>query len=655
MSDFRARIVAELDTSKIPSSIKKIEKERIVLNNFTLNTKGLGAKIQQALNGQKFTLNLTNVKVDNLSTQITGQMRNAGNQAGQQFSQSMLNKINSQINNGGIDASIARVTQKFNQLNTAVNNMGSGSNTTAIQQKLKSLESEFATLHTLQEEFAKGGMSNDQLVAKYNEFNNTLLRIKNSMTVVSAETKQFASAMEVATLQNKMESWLNNNTRATKAYGTQVQNYINTLKHLSAQGNVSTADLNKIADGFKKVDMAAESAGLKGKSFGSSISGAFKSITRYVGVSTLIYSAFNAIKSGVQDVIALDTSLVDLQKTTNATSNQLKEFYFSANDTAKQLGATTEEVIQAAADWSRLGYSIKDAQTMAEVSSIFSSISPDMDMEMATDGLVSAMKAFNIEADDALDGIASKINAIGNSQAVSNGDIVEFLTRSSSAMHEANNTLEETIALGTAATEITRDAASVGNALKTVSMRIRGYDEETEEYVGGIEELEGDIADLTKSVEHPLGVSLFRDDAKTEFKSTAELLRDISAVYDELTDKQQANLLEKLAGKRQGQIVAAILNNFDAVDKSLVTMADSAGSAMNEMEIIEQSLEFKLNALKETAVGVFQNLFQTDEMGTVIDILTDILEIFDFLTEKLGLFGTIIAGIGITAFIKNFD
>lgn len=32
-----------------------------------------------------------------------------------------------------------------------------------------------------------------------------------------------------------------------------------------------------------------------------------------------------------------------------------------------------------------------------------------------------------------------------NSQAVSNADIIEFLTRSSSAMKEANNTLEETI------------------------------------------------------------------------------------------------------------------------------------------------------------------------------------------------------------------
>ncbi len=81
----------------------------------------------------------------------------------------------------------------------------------------------------------------------------------------------------------------------------------------------------------------------------------------------------------------------------------------------------------------------------------------------------------------------------------------------------------------------------MGNALKTVSMRIRGYDEETEEYVGGLEELNGDIADLTKTVEHPLGVSLFKDEEKTEFKSTLELLRDISAIYDELTDKQQAN------------------------------------------------------------------------------------------------------------------
>ena len=78
------------------------------------------------------------------------------------------------------------------------------------------------------------------------------------------------------------------------------------------------------------------------------------------------------------------------------------------------------------------------------------------------------------------------------------------------------------------------------NALKTVSMRIRGYDEETEEYVGGIEELSGEIADLTKTANNSSGISLFKDEDKTEYKSTTELLRDISKIYDDLTDKQQA-------------------------------------------------------------------------------------------------------------------
>lgn len=652
MSNFSANIQAILDTTKIPSQIKNIEKSTtITLRKFTLDTTGLPSQIQASLDKHKFTINLDGIKMNN----ITNQMQSAGNQAGQAFSQSLVNKINTKISTGGIEASIAKVQQKFAALSSTMKGLEASSISSAMTDKMKQVETDLVRLNQLQEQFAAGGMSNETLVSSYKEFSDVLLRVRNNLATVASTTKQFASAVDVATLQNKMENWLNTNTKATKAYGAQVQGFIQKLKAMSAQGNVSTADLNELAMGFKKVDQAAEAAGLKGKSFGSTIKAAFQSISRYVGVSTLIYSAFNAIKNGVQDIIDLDTALVDLQKTTDATAAQLKEFYFSANETAKALGATTKEVIQAAADWSRLGYSIKDAQTMAETSSIFASISPEMDIETATDGLVSAMKAFGIEAEDALDGIASKINAIGNTQAVSNNDIVEFLTRSSSAMKEANNTLEETIALGTAATEITRDAASVGNALKTVSMRIRGYDEETEEFIGGVEELSGEIADLTKTASKPGGISLFTDASKTEFKSTTELLRDISEIYDELTDKQQADLLEKLAGKRQGQIIAAILNNFDAVDKSLDTMADSAGGAMKEMEIIEESLEFKLNALKETATGVFQNLFQKEDIVVVVELLTKLLEVLDFLTDKLGLFGTVLAGVSIYAFIKNFD
>lgn len=651
MSNFSANIQAILDTSKIPSQIKKIENSTaITLKKFTLDTKGLPSQIQASLDSHNFTINLTGIKTNNLASQ----MQSAGNKAGQAFSQSLVNKINTQISTGGIEASIARVQQKFSTLSASVKNMEASSMTGTLHAKMEQIEADLIQLNQLQIQLTSG-LQGEALVAAYEKYNKTLLKVKNNLSIVDSSTKQFARSTDVLALQNKMENWLNTNTRATKTYGNTVQEFIQRLKTLSAQGDVSTADLNELSAAFKRVDQAAESAGLKGKSFGSTIKGAFQSISRYVGVSTLIYAAFNAIKNGIKDIVDLDTALVDLQKTTDANEAQLRNFYYTANETAKALGSTTKEVIQAAADWSRLGYSIKDAQTMAETSSIFASISPGMDISMATDGLVSAMKAFDIEAEDALDGIASKINAIGNTQAVDNQDIVNVLTRSSAAMKEANNTLEETIALGTAATEITRDAEAVGTALKTMSMRIRGYDEETEEYVGGIEELSGEIADLTKTASKPGGISLFTDDSKTEFKSTTQLLRDISEIYDELTDKQQADLLEKLAGKRQGQVVAAILSNFGAVEKSLATMADSTGGAMREMEIIEESLEFKLNALKETATGVFQNLFAKEDMIVVIELLTKLMEVLDFLTEKLGLFGTALTGIAIYAFVKNFD
>lgn len=118
----------------------------------------------------------------------------------------------------------------------------------------------------------------------------------------------------------------------------------------------------------------------------------------------------------------------------------------------------------------------------------------------------------------------------------------------------------------------------------------RGYDEETEEYIGDIEELSGTIANLTKTASTPGGISLFTDETKTTYKSTYQLLKEISEIYDQLEDRDQAGLLEALAGKRQGQIVAATINNFEAVEKALDNMANSAGSADREMSVIMDKL-----------------------------------------------------------------
>lgn len=184
-------------------------------------------------------------------------------------------------------------------------------------------------------------------------------------------------------------------------------------------------------------------------------------------------------------------------------------------------------------------------------------------------------------------------------------------------------------------------------------MRIRGYDEETEEYIGNIEQLSGTIANFTKTASTPGGISLFTDEAKTEYKSTKQLLLDIGEIYQDLTDKDQAGLLEALAGKRQGQIVAAILNNLDTVTESINKMETDTDSASRELEIALDTVAVRLEQVKQTWAGVAQNLFQRNDMKNVLDIFKNIGEAVDSLTSKLGLFGSIGLGAGLFAGWKN--
>ncbi|HAZ36496.1 MAG TPA: hypothetical protein DCY71_01420 [Clostridiaceae bacterium] len=51
-----------------------------------------------------------------------------------------------------------------------------------------------------------------------------------------------------------------------------------------------------------------------------------------------------------------------------------------------------------------------------------------------------------------------------------------------------------------------------------------------------------------QSVKGLTGVSVFTDEAKNQYKSTYDIIKQISSVWDKLTDRKQAEVLEDLAG-----------------------------------------------------------------------------------------------------------
>lgn len=99
---------------------------------------------------------------------------------------------------------------------------------------------------------------------------------------------------------------------------------------------------------------------------------------------------------------------------------------------------------------------------------------------------------------------------------------------------------------------------------------------------------------------------------------------------------------------------SSLIANWDTVGKVKETIANSAGSADAELQTVQNSLSHRLNALKETWTGLWQDLFPRDALGTAIDGLTFFSEIITGLIKNLGLLGTALTGVGIVQFAKNF-
>lgn len=449
---------------------------------------------------------------------------------------------------------------------------------------------------------------------------------------------------------DKLSKYLTDNTKLSKEAKRELNDYLAQLKSGDPSVNVK-----KIHTAWTKVAEQERAAGREGKSFFTMLSSAkLGHLVSQIAGFFSFYDLINVGKQAFEFVKQLDYALVDLKKTTSMSSTELERFYYDSNDVAKKMGVTTQEIIDQASAWSRLGYSTKEAATeMAQLSSQFSSISPGMDTDTAQEGLVSIMKAWDIDPDQVKSEIMDNINALGNAMAESNQDIVEGMERSAAALAAVGTDYEDAFAMFSGMQEVLQSAEVAGRALRSISMRIRGYDETTEELSDDLKTVTGDLADLTKTAQHAQGVSIFKDGSTTEFKSLVDYFGEINEIWDEMSQKQQNDFLQKAFGKTQAQAGSALIQNYSAVTKALEVMDEAAGSSDREMETVKESLEYKINALKETWVGTAQDILDRGDLGKIIDALTTVSEAIGSVTSNIGLLKTAALGISAALSFKN--
>lgn len=354
--------------------------------------------------------------------------------------------------------------------------------------------------------------------------------------------------------------------------------------------------------------------------------------------------------TGLYDaVVDLDTAMTELKKVTNETDAAYDAFLSTAADKAVQIGASYADFVTATSDFARLGYTMDDAASLAEVATIYSVVGDEINgVEDATSSIISTMKAFNIQTEDAML-IVDKFNEVGNNFAISSGGIGEAMQRSASALAAANNTIDESIALMVAANNVIQDPTMVGTMWKTVSMRIRGATTELEAAGLETEYMAESTASLQKKVKaltnvDGLGGFDIMLDADN-FKSTYDIILGISEVWEKMSDIDQAALLELLAGKRQGNALAAALTNMKDAVKVMETSMDAEGSALEEHEKWMDSIQAKQQTFQAQYEALANAILDSELIKGVFDAGTGLLGWLTELVETLGAFPTLLATI----------
>lgn len=378
----------------------------------------------------------------------------------------------------------------------------------SLQNKIKTSNVEFdnksSTISQIDSQIASLKAEKDQVyttTAAWEKYRSTYSSVESTFKASNAATNTLrnkdksikeitASYKKLLSLQNQMTNFFERNTKARGfSNGSDLQRQVTGL--LSAYNSTKTLSedqikqVGELSGKWTQFKTQAVEAGKASSGVFSALSNKAKQFGTYLATSLGFQYFITGVKSMVKSVAELDNAMVELKKTTNGSAQDYSNFLKDATKIGTEVGRTTSEITQAAAEWSRSGYNLSESADLAKASTMYTNISEYEDVSEATTSLISIMKAFGLESSNVYS-VLDKLNEVGNTTATTSQGLGDALQRSGSALATAGNSLDESLGLIVAGNNALQNPEKVGRVLPTlktaISVKLRGRTRPRKDY-----------------------------------------------------------------------------------------------------------------------------------------------------------------------------
>ena len=368
---------------------------------------------------------------------------------------------------------------------------------------------------------------------------------------------------------------------------------------------------------FQSINSQIHLANQTGKSFfdqlGTSLG---RSIIQFANMYLSLYRVVGYIRQGITQVQNLDKALTTMSYTMNISNAQINEMGKDILAMSKDLKISVDNVSQIYQIYANMQTTSEEMMKTARPTAILANLS-GVDASTAADQIQGVLNQFGLLADesehiiDVYDYISSNISVdyskgiAGMSEAVKNvGNVA----------NEAGLSFEQLSAIIAKVMEKTRqDGASIGNALRTILVRISKANK-----LAGDEVDNATVGNAAKAL-HKIGIEVYT--ASGEFREFDTIMSELAEKWDDLSDAEQANISFQIAATRQTSTLRAILQQYTDSMKLAAEATVTEGNALANQEKYESSIAGKMQALQNQISEFWINTISSDTIKGILDEL----------------------------------
>lgn len=412
-------------------------------------------------------------------------------------------------------------------------------------------------------------------------------------------------------------------------------------------------DLNELQRDFRSVGQTAVASADNTRRMTSEMNHLTSQVQAFFGISNTIELFKRGIRQAFESVRELDKAMTETAVVTDFSVSDMWNALPRYTAAANELGTTTLGAYETMTLYYQQGLKTNEVFEIGTETMKMARIA-SMDYTKATDLMTAALRGFNMELNQTsaqrINDVYSELAAI---TAADTEEIADSMTRTASIASSAGMEFETTSAFLSQMIETTREAPeNLGTAMKTIIARFQELKKAPSEIAS---EIDGEAVNVNKidAALKSIGVSLM-DNVTGQFRKLDDVFLEISEKWDGLDKNTQRYIATVAAGSRQQSRFIAMMSNYDRTMELVDAANNSAGASQRQFEKTTESLESKLNKLKNAWNEFTRNLANSTVIKGAVDILTTLINIINKILNTMPgaismftAFGISIKGLGI--------